>query len=547
MGPHSFVLLLTTLALLFTFVDAVASIVDVSYSKYKGKDLGNGVTQWLGMRYAAPPLGELRFMPPQDPIRSRQTKDASRFRLKCIGYGAGVGSIDKTQSEDCLFINVFAPTNAARMARLPVFVYIQGGGFTSNSKPAINGTRLIQASGMNMIVVTLNYRVSIFGFLSHLDMVQPNIGLLDQRRALQWVQQYISRFGGNPKQITLGGNSAGASSVAFHMAAYGGRDDNLFHAASAESISSSPIVTLEQAAYRANNTIGRLNCADVDVMACMRNKTAYEISVASTNIPYPGVGNAPLSMWAPVVDGNFVTDGLWNSFKQGKFVKVPSLIGATTNEGVGFVSSASASSQTAVTNFWQAEYPQLNLTSHLARVSDLYPFTSNTCSSSSPSAGCLRKQLSDSYGDMRFLCPGTSISGAMSLWMPGKTWNYWYNVEDPFDMARGQGVPHCVEMHALWGPGHAPGAQLPSSYLDGGINANVTTVVQSYWISFIRGKDPNKYRGVNATTAIWSPYSTSQRQRLVFDTAGVTSVQNMTQTMQDRCNYFGSISALVQQ
>lgn len=78
MGPHSFVLLLTTLALLFTFVDAVAPIVDVSYSKYKGKDLGNGVTQWLGMRYAAPPLGELRFMPPQDPIRSRQTKDASR-------------------------------------------------------------------------------------------------------------------------------------------------------------------------------------------------------------------------------------------------------------------------------------------------------------------------------------------------------------------------------------------------------------------------------------------------------------------------------------
>lgn len=433
------------------------------------------------------------------------------------------------------------------MAKLPVFVYIQGGGFTSNSKPTINGTKLIQASGMNMIVVTLNYRVSIFGFLSHLDMVQPNIGLLDQRRALQWVQQYISRFGGNPKQVTLGGNSAGASSVAFHLAAYGGRDDKLFHAASAESISSSPIVTLEQAAYRANNTIGRLNCTDLDVMACMRNKTAYEISVASTNIPFPGFGKAPLSMWAPVVDGDFVTDGLWNSFDQGKFVKVPSLIGATTNEGSGFVSSASASSQTAVTNFWQAEYPQLNLTSHLARVNDLYPFTSNTCSSPSPSAGCLRKQLSDSYGDMRFLCPGTSISGAMSLWMPGMTWNYWYNVEDPSSMASGQGVSHCVEMHALWGPGHASSANLPSSYLGGGINANVTTVVQGYWISFILGKDPNKYRGVNTTTAIWSPYSASQRQRLVFGTAGETGVQNMTQTMQDRCDYFGSISALVQQ
>ncbi|KAM0252970.1 hypothetical protein ACHAP5_000833 [Fusarium lateritium] len=547
MGPHSFVLLLATLALLFTFVDAVAPIVDVSYSKYKGKVLGNGVTQWLGMRYAAPPLGELRFMPPQDPIRTRQTKDASKFRLKCIGYGADAKSIDKSHSEDCLFVNVFAPTDAARLARLPVFVYIQGGGFTSNSKPAINGTKLIQASGMNMIVVTLNYRVSIFGFLSHKDLVQPNIGLLDQRRVLQWVQLYISRFGGNPKQVTLGGNSAGAASVAFHMAAYGGRDDKLFHATSAESISSSPIVTLEQAAYRANNTITRLNCTDVEVMACMRNKTAYELSVASTNIPSPGFDKSPISMWAPVVDGNFITDGLWNSFDQGKFVKVPSLIGATTNEASGFVSSAAASSQTAVTNFWQAEYPQLNVTSHLGRVNDLYPFTSDTCSSPSPSAGCLRKQLSDSYGDMRFLCPGASISGAMSRWMPGKTWNYWYNVEDPYDMARGQGVPHCVEMHALWGPGHAPGASLPPSYKEGGINANVTTVVQSYWISFIRAKNPNMYRDVNTTTAIWSPYSTSQRQRLVFDTAGITSVQNMTQTMQDRCDYFGSISALVQQ
>jgi carboxylesterase type B len=78
MGSYSFVLPLATLALLFTFVDAVAPIVDVSYSKYKGKDLGNGITQWLGMRYAAPPLGELRFMPPQDPIRTRQTKDASK-------------------------------------------------------------------------------------------------------------------------------------------------------------------------------------------------------------------------------------------------------------------------------------------------------------------------------------------------------------------------------------------------------------------------------------------------------------------------------------
>ncbi|KAM0372435.1 hypothetical protein ACHAPY_009455 [Fusarium culmorum] len=173
------------LALLLTLVTAVDPVVDVSYSRYKGKDNGNGVTSWLGMRYAAPPIGDLRFMPPQDPTRSHQVKDARKFKLKCVGLQARASLIGKSQSEDCLFINVFAPTDAARMARLPVYVFIQGGGFNGNSKPHVDGTGLIQASGMKMIVVTLNYRVSVFGFLSYGDKVQPNIGLLDQRKALQ--------------------------------------------------------------------------------------------------------------------------------------------------------------------------------------------------------------------------------------------------------------------------------------------------------------------------------------------------------------------------
>ncbi|CAF3547595.1 unnamed protein product, partial [Fusarium graminearum] len=109
------------LALLLTLVTAVDPVVDVSYSRYKGKDNGNGVTSWLGMRYAAPPIGDLSFMPPQDPTRSRQVKDTRKFKLKCVDLQARPSLIGKSQSEDCLFINVFAPTDAARMARLPVY------------------------------------------------------------------------------------------------------------------------------------------------------------------------------------------------------------------------------------------------------------------------------------------------------------------------------------------------------------------------------------------------------------------------------------------
>ncbi|KAH7193209.1 Alpha/Beta hydrolase protein [Fusarium flagelliforme] len=531
MAPNHPFTLLATLALLLTLVSAVAPAVDLSYSKYKGKDVGNGVTQWLGMRYAAPPVGALRFMPPQDPSRSRKVKDASKFKYKCLSSGVSARLIGKTQSEDCLFINVFAPTNATRKAKLPVYIFIQGGGFNSNAHPSMDGTELIQASGMNMIVVTLNYRVSIFGFLSHGDKLQPNNGLLDQRKALQWVQKYISRFGGNPNHVVLGGSSSGGASVAFHLTAYGGRDDKLFHAAAAESISSSPIVTLEQAAYRAQGVMFQLGCTEGDAMACMRNKTSFELSAARKTFPAPGGTNAPLSMWMPVVDGDLVRNALWDSFSKGNFVKVPTIIGATTNEGIGFAPATSSQAQSD--SFWQAEYPMMN-SSHTANISALYSDETTKCSTPT----CFSQQLKDSYGDMRFMCSGVSFTSAMSYWMPKKTWNYWYNVQN----SPGGGVTHGAQVNAIWGTGRG---SLPNSYLAGGVNANITAVMQGYWASFIRSYDPNKYRYAN--TSVWQAYSKTQRQRLVVDTGARTSLQNMTQTMQNRCDYFDSIASLAQQ
>ncbi|KLO87241.1 cholinesterase precursor [Fusarium fujikuroi] len=203
---------LMAMVLFFTLVNAVAPVVDVSHSKYRGNDLGNGVTHWLGIRYAAPPLGDLRFMPPQDPVRNRQTKNANKFRLKCVSQSAKARFIGKSQSEDCLFLNVFAPSNASRHAKLPVFVYIQGGGFNDNSRPKIDGADLIRASDMKIVVVTLNYP---------------------------------------------------------------------------ESISASPIKTVEQASYQAESFIENVGCSSEDAIACMRTKTIAEIIAANIKVPYP--------------------------------------------------------------------------------------------------------------------------------------------------------------------------------------------------------------------------------------------------------------------
>jgi carboxylesterase type B len=104
--------------------------------------------------------------------------------------------IDDTMSEDCLFLNVFAPTNASSSANLPVYFFIQGGGFSGNASPNLDGTGLIEAADMGMVVVTLNYRVGLYGFLAGAEIEAGgslNNGLKDQRKALEWVQNYISK------------------------------------------------------------------------------------------------------------------------------------------------------------------------------------------------------------------------------------------------------------------------------------------------------------------------------------------------------------------
>jgi carboxylesterase type B len=128
---------------------------------------------------------------------------------------------------------VYAPSNANDKSMLPVYFFIQGGGFNFNSNANYDGSGLVAASGHEIVVVTFNYRVGPYGFLASQEIEDSpsaslNNGLKDQRKALEWVQKYISRFGGDPKHVVLGGDSAGAASIAYHLTAYGGRNDGLF-------------------------------------------------------------------------------------------------------------------------------------------------------------------------------------------------------------------------------------------------------------------------------------------------------------------------------
>ncbi|KAK3111927.1 hypothetical protein LTR53_012322, partial [Teratosphaeriaceae sp. CCFEE 6253] len=188
------------------------------------------VRQWLGIPYAAPPLGDLRFAPPQAPIPG--SVNATAFAPSCMqqyGNGSTIYTavlreflINGGQSEDCLYLNVWAPEAAAEgHGKWPVFVYVPGGGFTSggaNSLYKIPDKWVQRTQGH--VVVILNYRVNVFGFPNAKGLDRQNVGLLDQRMVIEWTKNNIAAFGGNPDSIIFWGQSAGGASVSSYAYAY---------------------------------------------------------------------------------------------------------------------------------------------------------------------------------------------------------------------------------------------------------------------------------------------------------------------------------------
>ena len=203
---------------------AVPAVVSAPASVFEGAQDGD-IAVFRGIPYAQPPVGALRWRAPQPLPRASAPRLAREFGHICMQPDpkgdAGVGV--ETPSEDCLTLNIWTP--AAKGPPRAVMVWLHGGGYTggSGSAPLYDGSALAR---QGVVVVTLNYRLGKFGFFAHPQLASgegANFGLLDQRAALKWVKDNIAAFGGDPRRVTLFGNSAGGESVLFHMAARGSR------------------------------------------------------------------------------------------------------------------------------------------------------------------------------------------------------------------------------------------------------------------------------------------------------------------------------------
>ncbi|KUJ24335.1 alpha/beta-hydrolase [Mollisia scopiformis] len=306
----------------------------------------NGLDVFIGVPYAQPPVGSLRLQPPVPIAQDLGNLDVSNLTSnRCYELKAGPPTLS-IGSEDCLTLDIVRPSQGTARARqntkLPVYVFIHGGNFNDGDKSDYDGRNLVNTSVQlraPFIYVAVNYRLGFLGFPSGQQLAGSyNLGLLDQRLALQWIQQEIETFGGDPTKVVIGGHSAGANSVAYQMMANRSEtSDNLFRGAILESGSATALSAIQhtengtwQASYDyisaavGCNTTGSLTC--LQSVPIENLVTAYTIGFAKSGF------KSPIYQFSPVLDGDFITT--WPSvlMDEGVFAKIPSIIGTTTSE-----------------------------------------------------------------------------------------------------------------------------------------------------------------------------------------------------------------------
>lgn len=304
------------------------------YVSVKGKE--TGVHAYLGVPFAKPPLGpSLRLAPPQPPERWEGVRDATKQPPMCIqSKEAVLDMLNKLGgllaeipdiSEDCLYLNIYTPAKRANNAKLPVMVWIHGGGFTLGSASTYDGSAL--AAYQDVVVVLIQYRLGLLGFLSTGDEhISGNFGLLDQVEALKWIQQHIHNFGGDPGLVTIFGESAGGVSVSLLLLSP--LSDGLFHRAIAESGTAAMNVLVANDPLPMAQAIANASGCSLEstkkISDCMRNLDIDTIV---------GFTQDPNLRFQVNVDGHFLTKPVDELFRKHELHAVPFMTGVNNDEG----------------------------------------------------------------------------------------------------------------------------------------------------------------------------------------------------------------------
>jgi para-nitrobenzyl esterase len=452
--------------------------------------------EYLGIPYAAAPVGDLRWRAPQPHPRWNTPLDATHFANHCPQVESPFGSASTT--EDCLYLNVYTPNRGpgkGHAKRLPVMFWIHGGGLTVGESDDYDPTRLVQ---QGRVVVTLNYRLGYLGFLAHSALSAESAthgsgdyGFMDQQAALRWVKRNISKFGGDPGNVTIFGQSAGGLSVNVHLTSP--LSAGLFQRAISQSGAyAQTLPSLSQAENAGATTALNVGCQD-QTAQCLRS------TPVTTLLASQPTGGLPIT---PNVDGHVLPRSPGPAFESGQFNRVPVIEGSTHDEFTIFA----------------ALNVEIEMGIPLGLLpGSLYPyvvglFTSTLGLSATPDAIVEQYPLSQYQNnigvalsaigtDSLFSCPGRKAVRALSQYVP--TWAYEFNdpnAPQPFapPVSFPYGAYHASELAYLFdsttiAPGHAPFT--PDQ-------EKLAAAMVSYWTQFAGAGDPN-----SSATPVWPNFT----------------------------------------
>ena len=436
------------------------------------RGLVNGaVDEFLGIPYAAPPVGPLRWQPPQPAASWSGVRDATQFAPHCPQLASPFGQA--STSEDCLFLNVFTPSHRPPGAGSPVMVWIHGGALVTGESNDYDPTKLVEDG---VTVVTINYRLGALGFLADPALADANgqsgdYGLEDQQAALRWVQRNIASFGGNAHNVTLFGESAGGLSTLSQVASPQAR--GLFQKAIVESGS----YNLTQASLASAETAGqafaaKAGCAD-QTAACLRSLPVSTI-----------LANEDTAGYTPNLNSEVLPETLGTAFATGDFNRVPIINGTNHDEWRLFVAlSELEGNPVTAANYQPMISSTLGVPAAVAAVvAAEYPLTAY----SSPSVA-----LGAVGTDAIFACPALTIDQSVSKFVP--TFAYEFNDENAPEnflppVSFPYGAAHATEIQYLMA--------LPTAAFPGTLTAaqqQLAATMKGYWTNFAKRGVPGSF------------------------------------------------------
>lgn len=428
------------------------------------------IIAFKGIPFAAPPVGDLRWKPPTPVAAWDGVRDASAFGHRCVQRGRNATDL----SEDCLFLNVYAPLDAAEP--LPVMLWIHGGGYTggAGSNGIYEGTNL---AARGVVLVSINYRLNVFGFYAHpaLSAESPhgasgNYGLLDMVASLEWVRDNIAAFGGDPNRVTIFGESAGAGAVMSLMVVP--QAEGLYHGAIAESDWiygwDRPLSGADSAEAHGVQVAEALEVSDPAAsLDELRAASAEDLFAAYQSVdssPFTRQGTA----WAPNVDGWVIPDDPVHLYESGQQHDVPLIVGMNGNEGSMFSRGLRITDVAAFEAHVRSVYPEqadAGLALYAATDDDAVPAA-----------------VDHLIHDMYFAGP-VRLHARTHAQKSSPAWLYHFTHVPPTAGGERMGSHHASEL------GYVFGNLSNGDYTD--VDHRISDTMMGYWVQFAATGNPN--------------------------------------------------------